>query len=130
MSRFMTVGAERFAIAGLAAFVLGWAATARPQETAPPGDAVNGKRIYLADGCFECHGHVGQGGAFLGPAPGVAATQLPYDTFRQQLREPSNNMPAYAEVVLPDKEVADIYAYLQSLPGPREAKDLPAILAH
>ena len=115
--------------AGLAA-TLGLALPALAQEQAPPGDAGAGKRVYLVDGCFECHGRVGQGGAFLGPAPGVAGTQLPFEALKQQLRDPTNNMPAYADMVLPDKDVADIYAYLQSLPGPREAKDLPAILTH
>ena len=130
MSRSTIMRARRRAIAALAVVALGWAATASAQDTAPPGDAVNGKRVYLADGCFECHGRVGQGGAFLGPAPGIAATQLPYEALKQQLRDPTNNMPAYAEVVLPEKDLADIYAYLQSLPGPRDAKDLPAILTH
>jgi len=97
---------------------------------APPGDAVAGKRVYLADGCFECHGRVGQGGAFLGPAPVLARTELPYEAFLQQLRDPSNNMPAYAEVVLPEAEAADIYAYLQSLPPRPAASELPAILTH
>jgi mono/diheme cytochrome c family protein len=130
MSRSTIMRARRRAIAALAVVALGWAATASAQDTAPPGDAANGKRVYLADGCFECHGRVGQGGAFLGPAPGIAATQLPYEALKQQLRDPTNNMPAYAEAVLPEKDLADIYAYLQSLPGPREAKDLPAILTH
>lgn len=130
MSDFTTGRPRRLVVAALAASMLGWAANVRSQEAAPAGDAVDGKRVYLADGCFECHGRVGQGGAFLGPAPAIARTPLPYDAFKQQLREPTNNMPAYAEVVLPDKAVADIYAYLQSLPGPREAKDLPAILIH
>jgi len=130
MSRFTTARGQGLGLAALAAVALGWAATGWAQDTAPPGDAGNGKRVYLADGCFECHGRVGQGGAFLGPAPGIAGTQLPYEALKQQLRDPSNNMPAYAETVLPDKDVADIYAYLQSLPGPREAKDLPAMLTH
>jgi mono/diheme cytochrome c family protein len=130
MSRLTIMRARRRVIAALATIALGWATSAAAQDTAPPGDAANGKRVYLADGCFECHGRVGQGGAFLGPAPGIAATQLPYEALKQQLRDPTNNMPAYAEVVLPEKDVADIYAYLQSLSGPREAKDLPAILTH
>ena len=129
MSRFTSMRAAGL-VAALAAAALGWAATAGAQDTAPPGDAANGKRIYLAVGCFTCHGRVGQGGAFLGPAPGVAGTQLPFEALKQQLRDPTNNMPAYADMVLPDKDVADIYAYLESLPGPREAKDLPAILTH
>jgi len=97
---------------------------------APAGDAAAGKRVYLADGCFECHGRVGQGGAFLGPAPVLARTELPYEAFLQQLRDPSKNMPAYAEVVLPEPQVADIYAYLQSLPPRPSAPELPAILTH
>jgi len=28
---------------------------------------------------------------------------------------------------LPDQATADIYAYLQSLPGPRPAKDIPIL---
>jgi mono/diheme cytochrome c family protein len=119
----------RLPAAALAA-ALGLALPAWCQDTAPPGDAGAGKRVYLADGCFECHGRVGQGGAYLGPAPVLAGTELPFDAFRQQLREPSNNMPPYAAAVMTDAEVADIYAYLRSLPGRREAKDLPAILTH
>jgi mono/diheme cytochrome c family protein len=110
--------------------MLGGALPARSQDLAPPGDAGAGNRVYLADGCFECHGRVGQGGAYLGPAPVLARTELPLDAFKQQLREPSNNMPAYAAAVLTDAEAADIYAYLRSLPGRPEAKDLPAILTH
>jgi hypothetical protein len=36
-------------------------------------------------------------------------------------------MPAYAEAVMSDKEVGDIYAFVQSLPGRREVKDLPIL---
>ena len=112
----------------LAALVLALAAPARAD--APAGDAAAGKRVYLADGCFECHGRVGQGGAYLGPAPSLAATELPYDAFLQQLREPANNMPAYAEAVLPEAQAADIYAYLRSLPGRPAPNALPAALTH
>jgi mono/diheme cytochrome c family protein len=117
-------------LAATLAAALGLTLPAWCQDKAQPGDAVAGKRVYLADGCFECHGRVGQGGAYLGPAPVLAGTELPLDAFRQQLREPSNNMPPYAAAVMTDAEVADIYAYLRSLPGRREAKDLPAILTH
>jgi mono/diheme cytochrome c family protein len=36
-------------------------ASARAQDT-PQGDAAEGKRLYLANGCFLCHGRAGQGG--------------------------------------------------------------------
>jgi mono/diheme cytochrome c family protein len=113
----------------VAAAVLGFGGIshrARAQD-APPGDAVEGKRLYLAVGCFTCHGRSGQGGALNGPAPILAETGMPFDGFRGQLREPVNEMPAYSEGVMSDKQIADIYAFVQSLPGPRPAKDIPLL---
>src|SRR5215471_20092465 len=106
----------RLAAALVTALSAGGAATASAQD-APAGDATNGKRIYLATGCFTCHGRAGQGGAYNGPAPMLAKTAMPFDGFKGQLRMPSNDMPAYAESVMSDKDVADIYAYVQSLAG-------------
>ena len=98
--------------------VVGTMVHARAAEDAPAGDAGNGKRLYLATGCFECHGRVGEGGAFNGPAPVLARSVLPFESFKYQLRKPLNDMPAYSEAVLPDSAAADIYAYVRSLPGP------------
>jgi mono/diheme cytochrome c family protein len=88
------------------------------------GDAANGKQIYLRDACFTCHGRSGQGGVFRGPAPILAQTALPFDGFRELLRDPPGDMPAYSGAVLSDKDIADIYAFLESLPGPRSPKDV------
>ena len=96
---------------------------ARAQD-APPGDAANGKRVYLNDNCFPCHGRAGQGGAYNGPAPALAKTAMPFEGFLGQIRNPSNDMPAYAAQVMSDQAVADIYAYMQSLPEPQQAKDI------
>ena len=85
------------------------------------------KRIYLADGCFISHGRSGQGGAYTGPAPILAHTALPFDGFRGELRNPANDMPAYSEAVLSDKDIADIYAFVELLPGPRSPKDIPIL---
>jgi len=110
--------------AGCAAALGLCAAGAARAQDAPAGDAANGKRVYLATGCFECHGRSGQGGAFNGPAPILAKTALPFEAFKGQMRNPSNDMPAYSEKVMPDRQLADIYAYLQALPGPRPVKDI------
>ena len=99
------------------------AAPTRAQD-APAGDAAKGKRIYLADGCFTCHGRSGQGGAYNGPAPFLAKTQMPFDGFKGQLRAPSNDMPAYSDAVMSDQDIADIYAFVQSLPGRGNAKNI------
>ena len=91
------------------------------------GDPVNGKRVYLADGCFLCHGRAGQGGAMNYPAPAIAQLEMPVDSFIAFLREAPNDMPAYAASVLSDKEAADILAFLRSLPGRKSAKDIPLL---
>ena len=66
----------------------------------------------------------GQGGAFNGPAPSLAKTDMPFDGFKAQLRDPANDMPAYSAAVLSDQEIADTYAFVQSPPGARWAKDI------
>jgi len=120
MNRFKRIAVTAFAVAALAS-TMAWA------QDAPQGDAANGKRIYLADGCFTCHGRSGQGGAYTGPAPILAHTALPFDGFRGELRNPANDMPAYSEAVLSDKDIADIYAFVEALPGPRSPKDIPIL---
>jgi mono/diheme cytochrome c family protein len=109
--------------AAMAAALMGFQPGARAQD-APPGDPVEGKRLYLAVGCFTCHGRSGQGGNMNGPAPILAKTAMPFDGFKGQLRRPVNDMPAYSEQVMTDKQIADIYAFVESLPGPRPTKDM------
>jgi mono/diheme cytochrome c family protein len=106
--------------------VIGTLSAARAEDP-PPGDAANGKRLYLADGCFECHGRAGQGGRFNYVTPALAQTALPADSFIAFLREAPNDMPSFSSTVLSDKDAADIHAFLQSLPGPRSAKDIPLL---
>jgi mono/diheme cytochrome c family protein len=106
--------------------VLGFAAAALAQ-IANSGDATNGKRIYLADGCFACHGRAGQGGAMNYPAPAIAQVEMPVESFLAYLRDAPNDMPAYSTSVLSDKEATDIYAFLRSLPGRKPIKDFPLL---
>jgi mono/diheme cytochrome c family protein len=112
---------------GVAAIVAMIAAAPAVSQDTPKGDATAGKKVFLADGCYECHGRVGQGGAMNGPAPILAKTKLPYAAFVGQLRNPANDMPPYPVALLSDQQVADIFAYLQSLPGPRPVSDLPIL---
>ncbi len=96
-------------------------------QDAPKGDAAAGKKIYLADGCYMCHGRVGQGGAYNGPAPVLAKTEMPFEGFKGQLRQPAQDMPAYSEAVMSDQQIADVYAFVQSLPGRRDPKSIPIL---
>lgn len=96
-------------------------------QDVPKGDAANGKKVYMAYGCYQCHGRVGQGGLMTGSAPVLAQTRLPFTAFQRQLRNPINDMPPYPESLLSEKEAADIFVYLQSLPGRRAVKDIPIL---
>ena len=95
------------------------------QEAAPKGDAKAGQQVFLSIGCWECHGSEAQGGAITGPR--LAHTALPYAAVLQQLRVPQNAMPPYEASVVPDAQVADIYAWLESLPAPQTAANVPLL---
>lgn len=115
------VAAAVFAVACSA--TVGTAALAEEKS----GDAVKGKSIYLAVGCFMCHGRAGQGGAMNYPAPPIAKVEMPAEAFVAFLREAPSDMPAYSAAVLSDNDAADIHAFLQSLPGRKPAKDFPLL---
>jgi mono/diheme cytochrome c family protein len=114
-------------VAAAALAAAGGFAGPAPAQDAPAGDAANGKRVYLADGCFTCHGRSGQGGALNYPAPALAQIEMPVESFQAFLREPPNDMPAYSTAVLTDKEAADIHAFLRSLSGRKAVKDFPLL---
>lgn len=95
----------------------------------PSKAAANGKRLYLADGCFECHGRVGEGGAFNGPAPPLAGIFSRRSSLEviSSVRKGPNDMPAYTEKVLSNQDLGDILAYIRSLPGPSDPKNYPLL---
>jgi ubiquinol-cytochrome c reductase cytochrome c subunit len=104
-----------------AGLVLGGLAWAQGTPKTPPaGDATRGQQLFLSVGCYECHGTVGQGGA----GPRLAPDPLPADAIAQYIRHPGDVMPPYVQSVLGDKDVADIRAYLASLPASPPAKDI------
>jgi mono/diheme cytochrome c family protein len=107
--------------------MLAGGAPARAQGAPPPGDPANGKRVYMADGCYQCHGTLGQGSRPTGPH--IAPNPLPYEAFAALVRRPVNAMPPYTSVVLSDQDLADIYAYLVTVPPLADPK-AAAILDH
>jgi mono/diheme cytochrome c family protein len=97
---------------------------AAPKTAAASGSAQNGKKLFLSDGCYECHGRQAQGGAAgprLGPDP------LPLAAILKYVRQPSGQMPPYTSKVVSDVELADVYAFLQSLPQPPKPDSVPAL---
>ena len=94
--------------------------------TAPAGNAENGKKIFVKDGCYECHGREGQGAAQAsGPRIGPPKTFL--RVFIKYVRRPTGQMPPFTGDVISDQELADIYAYLMSRPAATPSKDIPLL---
>jgi mono/diheme cytochrome c family protein len=91
-------------------------------DDAPPGDAAKGKIAFTQKfGCFQCHGTVGQGGiagARIAPEP------PPWDAFQTFVRTTNRQMPPFHKAVLSDGDLADIYAYLQSVPAGPDPKSI------
>jgi mono/diheme cytochrome c family protein len=107
----------------VAALLAGAGGAAIAQDAA--GDPVHGRQVFLADGCYECHGMAGQGSIQSGPR--LAPEPMPLASLTQLVRRPLNVMPAYSDKVLSDRDIADIHAYLASIPTPKPVKDIPLL---
>ena len=89
------------------------------------GDSANGKRLFMRNGCYQCHGTVGQGGL---AGPRLAQTKLTLPAFTSYVRNPRpSNMPPYRSKVMTDQELADVYAYIQSVPPPVPPSAIPIL---
>lgn len=95
-------------------------------DTPPAGNAENGKKLFMNDGCYECHGRQGQGAAQTGAAR-IGPPQLSFEGFQSYVRNPKANMPPYTSKAIPDQDLSDIYAYLKSIPMPPKGKDIPLL---
>jgi mono/diheme cytochrome c family protein len=107
-----------------AAFIVGFTGALAADTR---GNVVRGKQLYLATGCYQCHGTRGEGGGNAGPR--LAPGPMPFEGLVLQLRRPRARMPVYTDVVMPDRDVADIYAYLQSVPKGKTAAEIPMLNA-
>ncbi len=88
----------------------------------PAGNAENGKKVFLKQGCARCHGTDGQGGAGARLAPNPLATPA----LIKYVRNPTGTMPPYKSQVT-DAELADVRAYLATIPAPPPVKDIPLL---
>jgi ubiquinol-cytochrome c reductase cytochrome c subunit len=83
-----------------------------------------GKEAYVKHGCWQCHGFVGQGGV---AGPKLAPEPIPAEAFTAFVRTTNRAMPPYSEAVLPNDDLADIHAYLESVPKPKDYKSIPQL---
>ena len=89
------------------------------------GDAANGKRLFMRNGCYQCHGTVGQGGA---AGKRLAQTKLPVAAFIAFVRNPPpSEMPPYRAKIMSDQELTDVFAYIQTFPAPLPVASVPIL---
>ncbi|HEY1464459.1 MAG TPA: cytochrome c [Terriglobales bacterium] len=97
-----------------------------PQKVSAQSDnAQNGNNIFVKVGCYACHGREAQGEGAYGPR--LAPNPMPYPAFVTYVRAPAGEMPKYAEKVLSDAQLIDIYAFLKSQPHPPSADKIPIL---
>ena len=101
------------------------ACAAWAQTPAPAGNAQRGRQIFASDGCYQCHGREAQGGPGTGPR--LAPKPISFDAVSKYVRQPTGQMPPYTRKVVSDQDLADIYAFLRSIPQPPAAKSIPLL---
>jgi mono/diheme cytochrome c family protein len=102
------------------------AAIAAAQQ--PAGEASRGKDLYDKKYlCSACHGFSGQNGVGARLVP-MKLTQAAFMAYVRHPHDTPTGMPPYTTKVMPDQELADIYAYIKSLPdSAKKAKDIPIL---
>ena len=90
------------------------AAVAAQTQAPVAGDAKHGKELFVKYSCYACHGFSGQNGSGARLVP----MKFPQAGFIAYVRNPprANQMPSFSAKVLADKDLADIYAYIKTLP--------------
>ena len=74
----------------------------------------NGRSCQNSIACGTTRKPLQKGGR--GTGPHLAPSPLPYEAFAGQVRHPANAMPPYTTIVLSDRDLADIFAYLLTIP--------------
>jgi mono/diheme cytochrome c family protein len=96
---------------------------ASPAGAQTAGDANRGHALFMTDGCYECHGTVGQGG----PGSRVAPEPLPAAAIAAYIRNPTGEMPPFTSKVVSDADVRDIHAYLATVSEPPKVASIPEL---
>jgi len=109
----------------LSVAVFAASSTFASQTAAPAGDAAKGKASFERTGCWQCHGRLGQGGR---EGPRIASpVPMAWPVLSTFVRTTRGNMPPYTEKVLSNQELADVYAYLRSIPPAPDFRTIPLL---
>jgi ubiquinol-cytochrome c reductase cytochrome c subunit len=93
-------------------------------QSAQAASAKEGEAAFMKNGCWQCHGTQGQGsiaGLKLAPNP------KPLAYLNAFIRNTVGPMPPYSEKILSNEDLANIHAYLESIPASPDPKTLPLL---
>ena len=94
------------------------------QAALAAGSADKGKTAFAKHGCWQCHGFMGQGGV---AGKTLAPNPMPLEAMSAFVRNSAGPMPPYPKEILSDADLADIHAYLESIPKARDYKSIPLL---
>ena len=110
-----------------AAALHGQQASPAPPLAAAAATLEKGKQHLVTYTCYACHGYAGQG-SDVGPR--LDTDRMTLQAFTGYVRKPARRMPPYrTERQISDAALAEIYAFLKSLPPPPDPKSIPLLRA-
>lgn len=75
------------------------------------GELEEGRKLYISQGCVNCHGGTGEGGTGS-TLSGISRT---LKEVQEQMRTPSGMMPSYGPEKITDEQIRVLYSYIRSL---------------
>jgi len=96
-----------------------------PATAAPAGNPETGRKLFAGNGCYQCHGYEAQGSTATGPRLGPRP--ISFAAFSRYVRQPTGQMPPYTSRIVPDTDLAHIYAFLRALPEPPAVQSIPLL---
>ena len=127
MKKYLLLASGVFVLAAAGPLAAGagqQAAPAPQQQNVPQGNAANGRKNFVAFGCYQCHGYEAQGGS---AGPRLAPRPIAYAQFMKYVRHPTNQMPPFTEKTVTDAELTDIHAFLRGQPAAPDVDKIPLL---
>ena len=88
------------------------------------GSAEKGKAVYVKHGCWQCHGFAAQGGT---AGPKLAPDPKPVEVMSIFVRNTAGAMPPYPAAILSNEDLADIHAWLRTVPKAPDYRNIPLL---
>jgi ubiquinol-cytochrome c reductase cytochrome c subunit len=109
---------------GILAIVGSSFAMAQTAESSLTGNAENGKKLFVTYFCWSCHGSNGRAG---GTGPAITPSTRSAEDLIKYVRKPRGPMPPYTSKSISDRDLADIAAFLRTVPKDPDPKTIPLL---